>query len=212
MGYFWRDMLRILQGSVRLAIGPRNGPEARFAALLAVATLPGVLAGLAFWTSGLAESLHNIQVIAWATIGFGILLYLTDRFGNSRQKLAEMTPLQALFVGCVQICAFVPGASRAGMAITAGRALGLGREDAARFAFLLAIPTIGATTVLGTFEIARTGDTLLWGTAATVLFLSAAVAWLALWGLLRMMRRWSFTPFVIYRLALGAGLLWYAGG
>lgn len=207
--YFRADLAQVIRDSSG-QLGRARPGDASLAVMLAIATLPILAAGGAAWALGLAPHLRNPEMIAWCTIGFGIVLYLADRFGKSNQTIHALTPGRAWLAGCVQAFAILPGASRAGLAITGGRLVGLDREAAARFAFLLAIPVLTAATALGVVELWRGGDVILHGAAAAVFALSFLTGLLALWGLLRIFRRWSLTPFVVYRLVLGVALLWLA--
>ena len=199
----------MVQGCLKLAAGEWNSGDARFSLLLVLGTLPIVCAGVLFWYFELLTTLRNVKAIAWFTIGFGALLYVADRFGSSARTFSDLKIRHALLIGCAQVLAFLPGASRSGVTITAARAFGFGREHSARFAFLLAIPAIGAATALGAFELFRSGDVLLWRVSMIVFTLSFVSALAVLWGLMRIVRRWSLTPFVVYRIGLGITLLWY---
>ena len=210
--FFRLEVARMARGALQLARGDFAGADARLALVLAIGTAPAVLVGAGLRGFGASESLRGIEPIGWFTIIFGVLLYLADRFGRQRVALSELGVRDAALVGLAQALAFLPGASRAGVVMSAARGLGYDRESAARFAFLLAIPTIGAATILGAFELARVGDIVLWEAATGVFSLAYLAAMAALWALIRYVRRWSLTPFVVYRLALGAALLWYAYG
>ncbi len=207
--YFFNDVIQLLRGCVKLGRGAWNSRESRFALHLILATIPAICAGGLIWHLGFATSFRNVEAIAWFTIGFGLLLYVADRFCSSAQILSDLKVRHAILIGCAQVLAFLPGASRSGVTITAARALGFEREHSARFAFLLAIPTIGAATALGAIELIRSGDALLWRTSMSVFSLSFMSALAALWGLMRFVRRWSLTPFVVYRIGLGIILLWF---
>ena len=207
--YFSIDVIRMLRGCIKLGSGNWYSNESRFALHLILATFPAICAGGLMWYLGFATAFRNVEAIAWFTIGFGILLYVADRFCTSARALPDLKVTHAVLIGCAQVLAFLPGASRSGVTITAARALGFEREHSARFAFLLAIPTIGAATALGAIELIRSGDALLWHTSMSVFSLSFMSALAALWGLMRFVRRWSLTPFVVYRIGLGIILLWF---
>jgi undecaprenyl-diphosphatase len=115
-------------------------------------------------------------------------------------------------MGLAQTLALVPGTSRSGITITAARALGFGRVDAARLSMLMSIPAIGAAGGWLLVKLAASGDLALGADAALAAALAFVSALLALWGLMRMLRTWTMTPFVLYRFALGAALLWFAYG
>ncbi len=210
MAYFHGEMRRMVRGGGLLVVGRWREPDARLAALLLVGTVPAVAVGFLIWILGLAEAFRSVEAIAAFTVLFAVALYWADRRGGRDRQFADFRLRDALWVGVAQVLAFLPGASRAGVAITAGRALGFDRVAAARFAFLLAVPTIGAAATLGAIEVVRSGEEWLQWSAAWVAILAFASALCALWVLMRFLRRWSLMPFVIYRIALGAGLLLYA--
>lgn len=208
--FFRRESLRILRGSLLLAAGRWRHEDAALALLLAIATLPAVAVGLLLWAAGLAEALRGIEAIGVFTLLFALVLWLADRFGGQARDMRGLNRGQALWIGMAQALAFLPGASRAGVTMSAARALGFGREAAGRISFLFAIPVIAAATALGGVEIVRSGEPWLQGSAVLVLVLSFLFALGALWALTRYLRRWSLLPFVWYRICLGLALLAYA--
>ncbi len=118
----------------------------------------------------------------------------------------------ATLIGLAQIAALIPGASRSGVTMTAGRLLGFERQDAARFSMLLSIPTILGAGTLATLDLMEAGDVALTGAALLAACLSFLAALVAIALLMRWLRRADFTPFVIYRILLGGGLLvWLYG-
>ena len=150
--------------------------------------------------------LRDPEVVAWATIGFGILLYLFDRIGLTVRRVEHMTLGHAFFIGLAQVLALIPGASRSGVTMTAARWLGYERAEAARFSMLMSIPVIAASGVVAGYEVWNRGDPFLTARAALAAALSFGVALLAIALLLALLRRMSFTPFVIYRLMLGGAV------
>jgi undecaprenyl-diphosphatase len=198
------DVRAMARGTFDLAKGART-PGAALLLRLAVATTPMLPAGL-LGRELLVEHGRSIAVIAGATIGFGILLYLSDR-REGRRSIEEMTLLDAFIVGCAQVLAFIPGTSRSGIVLTAALFLGFRREDATRFAMLTAIPTLlAAGTLLVAGGLAPAG-TIAWGELATGAALAFLSAVLAIWGLMAWVRRASLTVFVVYRLVLGCMLV-----
>jgi undecaprenyl-diphosphatase len=197
-----------LNDMVLALLRPRDmaGANARrMIVALALATLPAVVAGFAF-KDAVATVLRSPLLIAWTTVGFGVVLYAADRTMARARTLAEMTLPAALLIGLAQVIAIVPGVSRSGITMTAARLLGLARPAAARFSFLLSIPTIGGACLLGALDIAREPQPFLFADAA----LGAAIAFVAalasMGALMRWVERRSFLPFVLYRIALGAFL------
>ena len=207
VAYFRKDLV----GYVRaLRLGGEAGvapAERRMIPLLALASLPVLVVGIptSDWVAGAARS---PGVIAWATIGFGLVLGVADRWGGQDRRLDHVTWWHALLFGVAQATALIPGASRAGVTISAGRLLGFDRESSARFAFLMAIPAgmfvVGYNTLdllSGALPVSQLPAMLL------VVALSAVVGYLVIGFLLGWVRRRSLQVFVFYRLVLGAVLL-----
>lgn len=206
IAYFRKDLARYVRAFFR---GHRDGSrsERRMIPLLALASLPVLVVGIAAgdWIAGDARS---PGVIAWATIGFGLVLGAADRWRPQERRLEQVNGWNALVFGLAQAMALIPGASRAGVVISAGRLLGFDRESSARFAFLLALP-VGVFVagkdsldlVSGSLPLSQLPSLLL------VVALSAVVGYLVIGGLLGWLRRRSLQVFVGYRLALGAVLL-----
>lgn len=207
VSYFWRESLRMAGGLLSLAQG-RYDASARLLLLIVLATLPVVIVGYAL-QEVVSLYLRSASVIAATTIGFGILLYLADRFGRRREVMEAMTWRQALVIGLFQCLALVPGTSRAGITMTAALFLGYQRAEAARFSLLLSIPTTAAAGVLIGAELWRSGDLALQRDALVAAALAFLAAWLAIGAMMGWLQRASFTPFVVYRLILGIGLLFW---
>lgn len=205
MVYFRRDVWLMLAGLGAALVG-RTGSGLRLLALVVVATLPVLPVGFVVKAHGY-EGLSTLVVIGWTTLGFGLLLYLADKVGMTIRRIEHMGLAQALIIGFTQVLALVPGVSRSGITMTAARLLGFERPEAARFSLLLSMPAIlGAGTLAG-LDLYQTGDTELQVAAliaAGLAFFSAlgAISFLMAW-----LERATFTPFVLYRLVLGAVLL-----
>jgi len=207
MVYFYRDVWSMARG-VWLSALRRRDPDVRLVMNVFIASLPLVLVGY-FMRDIVAHLLRNPEIIAWATIGFGLLLWLADAVGMTIRKVEHINPGMALILGCAQVLALIPGASRSGVTMTAGRLLGMERASAARFSMLMSIPALlGAGTLLAADVLSREDwalgmDALIGGGLAFVaalLAIAVMMAWL---------RRASFRIFVIYRLLLGGGLLFW---
>ncbi len=210
--YFRADVSRVLSGMARMASGRFDGPDVRLALLLALATVPVIIAGLAFRLTGLDLLLRSVTVIAWATLIFGIVLWWADRTGSRTRTTGDWNPRDAIVMGLWQAIALIPGTSRSGITITAARRLGFARPDAARLAMLMSIPTIIASGTLLGLEVASSLDLpkVRDGCIAAALAFVAALA--ALHFMMRLIARVSFTPFVIYRVVLGLALLAWSYG
>jgi undecaprenyl-diphosphatase len=170
---------------------------------LVIATIPTVIIGLAFKATGFDEAIRLPHVIAASSIFFGIILYIADKRGTIEKSIDNMAIKPALLIGFAQVLALIPGTSRAGITMTAGRWLGFNRVDAARFSMLLSIPTILAAGVLGIKDIIESDNAVIWQDAMIVAGLSCITAMLAIHVLMKWLERATMTVFVIYRVLLG---------
>ena len=152
--------------------------------------------------------LRNSEVIAYATIIFGIFLY-TAQLRKGKEDLDSVNLKQALIIGLFQCLALIPGTSRSGITITAGLFLGLSATAASRFSFLLAIPTIGAIALAELIRISFIDITDNGTELSIALIISFLVAYISIDMFLKLIDKIGFTPFVIYRLLLGGWLLIY---
>lgn len=208
--YFRQDVGRVLSGVPRLLRFQIDGPEPWLALCLIVATVPVVLAGLLMHMTGLDDLLRSIEVVGWTMIIFGVFLYWTDQKGPQRRVAEGWTLKHALVMGLWQAVALIPGTSRSGITISAGRLLGYARQDAARLSMLMSIPTILASGTLLGLDVAADADLDAARDAAIGAVFAFGAALLALTLMMRLLRSVSFTPYVIYRCILGVILLWIA--
>lgn len=205
--YFRRDLAAMARACTPSAVAPEQGRERALALYLVAASIPALLLGFVF--SGLVEAhLRDVRVIAWTTLGFGLLLWLGDAVGAKRRGLADMKLAPAMLIGLAQVAALVPGVSRSGITITAGRFLGFEPEAAARFSFLLAIPVIAAAGAYGALQVARGNAGIDWAQFLLATGLAAIAGWACIAAFLALLTRVGLLPFVLYRLLLGLGLLW----
>lgn len=205
--YFRHDVLQALGGVPRLLSGRADTPGARLALLLVIATVPIVLFGLFIKLTGLDAALRSITVIGWTMLLFGLLLYWADQKGAEAERAVDWNIRDAVLMGLLQAIALIPGTSRSGITITAGRMLGYAREDAAKLAMLMSIPAILASGTLLGIEVAAEANTALAKDAAIAAVFAFLSALLALSLMMRLLRSVSFTPYVIYRVILGVILL-----
>ena len=211
MVYFRRECWSMVLGVFNLALF-RGGREAKLALHVAVATLPIIPVAFYLKDYVAGDFRQGVALIAWTTLGFGILLYAADRLGLRIRRVEHMTIGSALIIGCAQILALVPGTSRSGITMTAARFLGFERVEAARFSLVLSIPVIiGAGTLAG-IDLYRMGDAEMNAVTALAIMFSFVSALIAIAVMMRWLARASFTPFVIYRIGLGAGLLYWVYG
>ena len=208
--YFRQDVAQAARGLLHLGRGELDTPGAFLALCLIVATIPAVLVGLAIKLAGLDEAMRSVAVIGWTMLIFGLVLYWADRTGGTQRVAGQWTIRHAFWMGLAQCLALIPGTSRSGITITAARKLGYGREGAAKLAMLMSIPVILASgVVLGADVIGQANWALARdaGIAAIFAFASALAALVLM---MRLLRTASFTPYVIYRVILGIGLLVWA--
>jgi undecaprenyl-diphosphatase len=208
--YFRHEVARAVRGGLRLLTGDVKSDDARLALLLILATIPVVIAGAIFKLTGLVDQLRSVAVVGWATLIFGLVLYWADRSGSQSKEARDWNLKDALIMGLWQVIALVPGASRSGVTITGARFLGYNREDAARLAMLMSIPTIVASGVLLAGDVIAEANWPLARDASIAALMAFAAALAALALMMRLLRSVSFTPYVIYRIVLGVILLWIA--
>ncbi len=208
--YFWKDVRTVLSGVIDILRGRFTTTGARLALLFALATVPVMLAGLLLNMTGLDESMRSIKVIGWAMLVFGLVLYWFDQYGPTHKTATDWSLRDAVILGLWQAVALIPGTSRSGITITGARALGYTRQDGARISMLMSIPTIFASGILLGAEVAATADWQAAKDGAIAAALAFFTALLALTLMMRLLRSVSFTPYVVYRVLLGAILLWIA--
>jgi undecaprenyl-diphosphatase len=208
--YFRRDIGVMLVGLGKV-FGGRLDAGARLAFFILLSVLPLAVVGGLF-KDAIALNLHDIEVVAWATIGFGIVLYLADRAGMTLRRIEHMTVLSAILIGLAQVLAVIPGTSRAGITMSMARILGFERAEAARFSMLMAIPAIAGAGLLVSVDLIDAGDVTLGANAIIAAGLAFVFALIAIAALMGWLQRASFTPFVVYRLILGVVLLGWIYG
>jgi len=205
--YFRRDLAQMLAACWRKPVNNEDVRLRRLVSYLALASVPALLVG--FLAHELvAGMLRDVRVIACATIGFGLLLWLAEVRGRRDVEFEDLSLKGALLIGLAQVLAFVPGTSRSGITITAGRFLGLDAPAAARFSFLLSIPVIAAAGAFAAWRVEVGEAQIHWYEFWLGAGLSAVAGWLCIAAFLALVRRVGLMPFVIYRLLLGFFLLW----
>lgn len=205
--YFRHDLFSMVRAWLEPVRSAEDRQNRNMVIYLALASIPALLIG--FLARDLVELyLRDIRIIAWTTIGFGLLLWVADVFGSKIREVGGMTMGSALLIGLAQVFALIPGASRSGVTITAGRMLGFSPEAAARFSFLLAIPIVAAAGGYGVMKVAIGDAPIDWGQFLLALSLSAVAGWVCIAAFLALLKRVGLMPFVVYRLSLGAVLLW----
>lgn len=205
--YFWSDVKEALLGLPRLLSGKLDTPGARLAYLLIVATIPAILVGLVLKVTGLADMMRSALVIGVTMLVFGVVLWWADQKFPDTREAREWTLREAWILGLWQAVALIPGTSRSGITITGARFMGYARADAAKISMLMSVPVIIASGVLLGLDIATSDDAVVVKDAAIAAGFAFVSALLALVLMMRLLRSVSFTPYVIYRVVLGAGLI-----
>ncbi len=203
--FFRKEWAALIGAAVRI-IGKRKAdtPEEKRVIFLILATIPGAIGGLLLEKK--AETVFRAPALtATALIVVGIILWAVDKYASQERKLESMRWLDALLIGLAQVVALIPGVSRSGSTITAGRALRFDRESAAIFSFLMSMPIIAAAVVLKAPEVLKGGGL---GIEVIVGVLASAISgWLAISILLRYVSRHSYGIFALYRIILGVVVL-----
>jgi undecaprenyl-diphosphatase len=209
--YFWPDILSMIRAVPRLGtvFGADPDPAAWMALLIVVGTVPAIAAGLAL--KDVEPRLRTPLVAATTLALVALVFFAVERFGTKRRGQASLTIRDAAVIGCAQAAALVPGVSRSGATISAGMALGLKRDEAARFGFLLGVPAILAAAVKEGLPLVRHGLPPGEGTIFAVGIVSSAiVGYLAVRLFIRYLTRHSLSVFAWYRLALAASVvIWW---
>ena len=207
--YFFNDLFKILIDGLTKGTKTKNG---RLFWYLILATIPAGIVGVLFEDIFDTFFRKQLWLIAIALIVMGIIIYLVDKKSKIRFDIKEMKWYQALIVGCAQVFALIPGFSRSGTTITASRALGLDREDSAKFSFYLSVPVVAGATLLTLLK----GETLtiisenlmIFGTGILISFITGL---LCISFLLKYIKNNDFKAFMIYRIILGIlvlSMLW----
>lgn len=214
--YFRAEWARLARGAVGLLAARREEDvDQRMALLVILGCIPAGIAGLLFQKK--VETLAQPQehpisylVMAAMLIAFGLLMGWVDRHSRRKRSLQSFSPGEAVFVGAAQAIAVIPGVSRSGSTITAGLMMGLTREAAARFSFLLAAPVIFAAAAWDGLKLVRhavPGEAIGAGAFLVGIATSAVVGWFCIHFLLEFLRRRSLWIFVFYRVVLGIFLI-----
>jgi undecaprenyl-diphosphatase len=205
--YYRRRLLSLVREGWRLAKGRSGNPaEGRLAWLLLLATLPGVLVGaVSASSSEMMEGMPLLMIFLLAL--FGLVLWIADHYGKERWACLDMGWRGALAVGIAQSVALAPGVSRSGACITVARAMGMKRKEAADFAFLLSVPITGAAGAYEALSMLRGGSAAGAGSMVAGGVAAAVTGYFAIRFLLAGLKRNTFAPYALYRLAVSALLL-----
>jgi undecaprenyl-diphosphatase len=220
--YFWRDVTTIIGRWFLALFGriPRNDPDARLGWMIIVGSIPIVVLGLLF-QDAIETTFRSLWIVATMLILFGVILWIADRVGTKTRRVSELTWRHAVYYGLAQSLALVPGVSRSGGTISAGLLMGYQRSAAARYSFLLAMPAVFGSGLYELYKsikhpcVAGSRDALAHACTPEVFngfdtlgatIVAFAVGLLVIAFFMRYISRRSFTPFVIYRIAIGVVL------
>ena len=210
LAYFRRDLTLMVQACGDRVLRNHRTNDSRLVGLIIIATIPAGLAGLVF-DSLIETYLRSVLVIALATIVFGVILGIADRTSTRSLSLDSINWRHALVIGLAQALALIPGTSRSGITMTAALALGFDRLSAAKFSFLMSIPVIALSGAYKGAQLLAV-ESVPWAMIGLAVALSAAVAYACIHTFLVWVNRIGMMPFVWYRLALGAVLLFLVWG
>lgn len=205
--YFRSEILGILRGFVAYARNSNWNQDLDLGLKILIATLPIIVIGSLF-EPVVEHHLRNLKIVAWTTLGFGLLLGIADWTRKIYKKPQSISMWIALWIGLAQVIALVPGTSRAGITITAALFLGVARTEAARFAMLLSIPTILAAGALVGWNALESKAPVDWKLVAAGTAVTAATALACIAAFLRFVDKIGMMPFVFYRVIVGVSLLW----
>ena len=201
--YFRRDVGVLLVDAWRSVVERQHVGHSRLAWAVVIGTIPTGLAGLLLLDL-IDTTLRSVQVIFVTTIFFGVLLGLADVFGKKQRSIDSITWKDAVLVGLAQSIALIPGTSRSGSTITAGLMLGLDRQAASRFSFLLAIPITALAASVKILEVATEQLPVDWTAFLIGGVTSFITAILAIHYFLKWLNQFGMWPYVIYRMILAA--------
>jgi len=174
---------------------------------IVLGTIPIIPVGYILYQTGLIYHLRSLEVIGWMSLIFGILLYISDKYKITKKIDTEFTNSSAIIIGLFQVLALIPGVSRSGITITSGRLLGFNRFDSAKISFFLSIPTLGAASFLGIYNIYKEGSTELNFLAIIAVIFSFIFSYFTIVLFLNFIKKFSLNVFVIYRIILSLFIL-----
>ena len=207
VSYFWSDLRGLVAGSVSATVRRDwRDRNFQFAVAIVLGTIPIVVFGklLEPVLNACNSPLRGILVIGWASLAMSLLLAVADITAHHKRMMEDRTLRDALLVGLAQAGALIPGVSRSGSTLTAALFLDFDRAEAARFSFLLGLPAITAAGLKELYALRHAGlDAHGWSVLAVGLVVASISAFGAIWGLLRILERFSAWPFVVYRAFIG---------
>ena len=192
--YFWKDIKNFLENKILFF-------------KIFISSIPVMLIGLTLVKSGQIEKIRNLEVIAWTTLIFGFILYLSDKFKLEREIKKDYSLKIAILIGIFQVFSLIPGVSRSGIAITTARFLNFKRVEAAKISFLISIPILAAVSFYGISNIIITNNIFFKKINLFSIFLSFLFSLITIKYFLKYINKFSLSVFVYYRVVLGLILL-----
>jgi undecaprenyl-diphosphatase len=193
--YFRKDLFNLVKNRM-------------FLLKILIGTVPIVPVGYILFQSGVMDQIRSLEIIAWMSLVFGILLYVSDKSKITKNIDLSFTNKSAIFIGLFQILALIPGVSRSGITITAARLLGFNRFDSAKISFFLAIPALAAASFLGIYNIYKVNSEELNFLAIIAVIFSIIFSYITIALFLNFIKKFSLNVFIIYRLILSLFLLY----
>jgi len=172
-----------------------------------ISSIPVMIVGYTLVKLNLIEQIRNIKIIGWTTLIFGILLYFSDKFSTAKMIKNNFNYKSALYIGFFQILSLIPGVSRSGITITAGRFLGFKREESVKISFLLSIPTLAAVSTFGIINLSSSDNLNISLLNILSILLSFIFSLITIKYFLKYIKNFSLNIFVIYRVVLGIIIL-----
>ena len=192
--YFYKDIINFYENKILFL-------------KIFISSIPVMLVGFFLIKSGAVEKIRSIEIIAWTTLIFGFLLYISDKFELKKNIKNDFNLKSAIIIGLLQISSLIPGVSRSGIAITAARFLKFKRNDAAKISFLISIPILGAVSGYGFMNILFTKNINFTIINLLAIILSFLFSFLTIKYFLKYIKKFNLNIFVYYRLLLGFILL-----
>ena len=192
--YFYKDILNFFDNKILFF-------------RIFISSIPLMVIGFFLVETGFVEKIRNLKVIAWTTVIFGFLLFLSDKFKLEKNIEKNFTMKSAIFIGLFQVLSLIPGVSRSGIAITASRLLNFKRVDAAKISFLLSIPILGAVSLFGLKNLIFSENSYFTISNLIAIFFSFLTSLITIKYFLIYIKKFNLNIFVYYRILLGLLLL-----
>mgnify|MGYP001295582080 CR=1 FL=1 len=193
--YFWKDLFNLIRNK-------------SFLTKILIGTIPIIVIGYILFQTGIMDQIRSLEIIAWMSLIFGVLLYISDKSKINKKIDLNFNNKSAIFIGLFQVLALIPGVSRSGITITAARMLGFDRFDSAKISFFLAMPALGAASLLGIYNVYKVGSAELNFLTIIAVIFSFIFSYITIALFLNFIKKFSLNVFIIYRLILSLFLLY----